>query len=437
MRFGLIANFLLFFSGIDETQSLEKQVTFPEKEWLQYRTPEDAGWSSSKLAKARIQSEKDGSSCVLIIYKGAVVQAWGDASRRFILHSGRKSTLTALIGIYESKNMISMSSTLQELGIDEVTPLTDIEKQATVEELITGYSGIYLPSVFGGGKIPERGSDAPGTRWVYNNWNYNALNTIFANQTKRELSDAFATDIAEPLDMEDFRREDGFYKSEKISLHPGYHLKLSSRDWARFGLLYLNNGQWNGKEIVPEAWVKASIKSYAPKEERVGFGYCWSTYPEMNMYASEGSGGHIMMIFPKDELIIVHRANTYIPKVVDWKEIKKITKLILSAREEERNSIEPNKLIPFKVSGSEKPKMYSADRLMTSRFEKHYDNNGDPVTIKRINDKLIVDIPYLGKFDLYSINDSTFYVWDKEEIIRFKYNSQREPIEAIFEEWGL
>jgi CubicO group peptidase (beta-lactamase class C family) len=434
MRFGVIAILLLFFSGIDETASKENQVTFPDKEWLQYRTPEDAGWSSSKLAKARIQSEKDGSSCVLIIYKGAIVQAWGDASRRFILHSARKSTLTALIGIYESKNLISMSSTLQELGIDEVTPLTDIEKQATVKDLITGYSGIYLPSVFGGGKIPERGSDAPGTRWFYNNWNYNALNTIFANQTKRELSDAFATDIAEPLDMEDFRREDGFYKSEKISLHPGYHLKLSSRDWARFGLLYLNNGKWKGKEIVPEAWVKASIKSYAPKEERVGFGYCWSTYPEMNMFASEGSGGHIMMIFPKEQLIIVHRANTYIPKPVDWREIKKLAKLILSAREEERNSIEPNYLIPFKTTGSKKPTMYIADHSVTSRFEKYYDNNGDPVTIKRMNERLIVDIPYLGKFDLYSINDSTFYVWDKEEIIHFKYNSQREPIEAVFAE---
>jgi hypothetical protein len=78
--------------------------------------------------------------------------------------------------------------------------------------------------------------------------------------------------------------------------------------------------------------------------------------------------------------------------------------------------------------------MYSADRSVTSRFEKYYDNNGDSVTIKRINDKLIVDIPYLGKLDLYSNNDSTFYVWDKEETIRFKYNSQREPIEAVFEE---
>lgn len=428
---GLVAVFLLFYFGVSKTNSLQQKATLPDKEWLQYKTPEDAGWSSSKLAKAKAQADKTGSPCMLIIHKGAVVQAWGDASRRFLLHSARKSTLTALIGIYENKNMINLSSTIQELGIDEVTPLTAVEKQATVRQLITGYSGIYLPSVIGGGDIPKRGSDTPGTRWFYNNWNYNALNTIFTNQTKRELTDAFITDIARPLGMEDFRKEDGFYIREKISMHPGYHLNMSSRDWARFGLLYLNNGKWNGKEIVPEAWVKASITSYAPKSERIGFGYCWSTYPEMNMYASEGWGGHIMMIFPQKELIVIHRANTYIPKPIDWVEIKTIVKLILSAQEEEK-TIDPNNLIPFKSDHSPRPSTYIGDPMVTAKFEQYYDNNGDPVTIKRTDGRLIVNIPYLGNFDLYSINDSSFYVSDKEEIIRFKYNEQREPVEALF-----
>ncbi len=433
MRFGIIIVILLFVSGTPRNKRLPAPETFPGKEWLQYRTPEDAGWSSSKLTTARAQAEKAGSSCVLIIYKGVVVQAWGDASRRFLLHSARKSTLTALIGIYEKRKMINLSSTLQELGIDEITPLTDVEKQATIKELITGYSGIYLPSVSGGGALPKRGSDAPGTRWVYNNWNYNALNTIFTHQTKRELSEAFITEITGPLDMEDFRKEDGFYINEKISLHPAYHLNMSSRDWARFGLLYLSNGIWKGKEIVPETWVKESIVSYAPKKERVGFGYCWSTYPEMDMYATEGWGGHIMMIFPKQELIVVHRADTFIPKTVDWAEIKKIVKLILNAREEE-STTEPGKLIPFRTEVSQKPVMYTPDPASTAKFERFYDNNGDPMTIKRSSGRLILNIPYQGNFDLYSINDSTFFVSDKENIIHFKYNPKGEPDEIVFED---
>jgi tetratricopeptide (TPR) repeat protein len=82
----------------------------------------------------------------------------------------------------------------------------------------------------------------------------------------------------------------------------------------------LNDGKWNGKKIVPETWVKESIKSYAPEEERIGFGYCWWIHSSMTMYAAEGWGGHALMIFPKQDLIIVHRTDAYIPKPVEWEE---------------------------------------------------------------------------------------------------------------------
>jgi CubicO group peptidase (beta-lactamase class C family) len=123
-----------------------------------------------------------------------IVQSWGDASRKFRLHSARKATQSALIGIYASRGEIDHNKSIGEYGIDEVTPLTAIEKQATVKQLMTGYSGIYLPSPGGGGvnEIPKRGSHNPGEHWYYNNWNYNALNTLFEQQTKVKLTDAQA-----------------------------------------------------------------------------------------------------------------------------------------------------------------------------------------------------------------------------------------------------
>lgn len=219
-------------------------IRLPEKQWLQYKTPEDAGFSSQKLQKARKLANQYNSACVLIIYKGAIVQSWGDASRRFRMHSSRKATQSALIGIYASKGAIDINKSVGEYGIDEVTPLTEIEKKATVKQLMTGYSGIYLPSVAGGDNLPKRGIHQPGEHWFYNNWNFNALNTVFEQQTHVKLTDAFVDHIAKPIGIEDFVPGDAWYNYEKFSLHPVYHINMSSRDMARFGMLYMNEGRW-------------------------------------------------------------------------------------------------------------------------------------------------------------------------------------------------
>ena len=105
----------------------------PATHWLQYKTPEDAGISSQKLQKARDRAKRYNSANVLIIYKGAIVQSWGDASRKFCLHSSRKATQSALIGIYASRGQIDLNKSIGEYGIDELTPLTETEKHATVK----------------------------------------------------------------------------------------------------------------------------------------------------------------------------------------------------------------------------------------------------------------------------------------------------------------
>jgi CubicO group peptidase (beta-lactamase class C family) len=185
------------------------------------------------------------------------------------MHSSRKATQSALIGIYASKGVIDINKSIGEYGIDEATPLTDVEKNATVKQLMTGYSGIYLPSVAqGGGDMPKRGSHQPGEHWYYNNWTFNALNTLFEQQTHVKLTDAFVEHIAQPIGMEDFVPHDAWYNYEKFSLHPVYHINMSSRDMARFGMLYMNGGRWGDKQIVPEQWVKESLTAYT--QNRMG-----------------------------------------------------------------------------------------------------------------------------------------------------------------------
>ena len=108
----------------------------PEKHWLQYKNPEDAGFSSQKLQKAHKLADQYNSASVLIIYKGAIVQSWGDASRRFRMHSSRKATQSALIGIYAWKGAIDINKSINILRKrrNDLVDLESTELQAVTEE---------------------------------------------------------------------------------------------------------------------------------------------------------------------------------------------------------------------------------------------------------------------------------------------------------------
>jgi CubicO group peptidase (beta-lactamase class C family) len=251
------------------------------------------------------------------------------------------------------------------------------------------------------------------------------------------LTDAFDRELARPLGMEDFIPRDAFSYSHDYSLHPLYHINMSSRDLARFGLLYMNDGRWNDRQIIPQQWVKESLTDYTPKEENYGFGYAWSMPPEKTFkqkcFTAEGWGGHALILLPESDMIIVHRANTYIPKTVDWSAIKEIVKEILASRTEIKTTIDESKLMIYTPDRTHWPALIADDPSQTKRFEKYYDNDGDPVTILREKDgQLIVNIRYLGNFNLYPITNNTFFVEGKEETIHFTYNDSGEPIKAVF-----
>jgi CubicO group peptidase (beta-lactamase class C family) len=89
-----------------------------------------------------------------------------------------------------------------------------------------------------------------------------------------KIFDAFAERIAWPLQMEDFRATDGGYLPGPESRHPGYPLRLSARDLARFGLLCLPKGAWRNRQLIPQAWVDESTRSYSDTGS-CGYGYMW------------------------------------------------------------------------------------------------------------------------------------------------------------------
>lgn len=328
------ATVLFFVTGIlafflpNEAASIEINTQadflqrYPGSTWLRYATPEEAGWSSEMLEVVKDYYDMLDSAAAMVIYDGAVLVHWGDIQQKFMCHSMRKSFLSALYGIHVQEHNIDLNKTMAELGIDDVPPLTEEEKQAKVIHLLKARSGIYHEAAYESPGMkasrPERGSHPPDTFYYYNNWDFNTLGTIFNQETGRDLFEEFRDRIAIPIQMQDFVMEtDTHYHYElEYSIHPAYPFQMSTRDLARFGYLFLCNGMWEDQQIIPWEWVLESTYPYSIVNSTFGYGYLWwalihDYFQDLGIYLASGYRGHRIIVIPGANLVFVHRVNTF------------------------------------------------------------------------------------------------------------------------------
>jgi CubicO group peptidase (beta-lactamase class C family) len=309
-RAGVFLLLLLLLPGAGQAEE-----HFPGVRWENLPT-DTAGWSSGKLAEAEAWSRQIGSTAVMIVQHGLVIAEWGDTTARAPLASVRKSLLSALIGIAVARHQINLDATLGSLDTDDNAPsLSAEEKTATVRDLLEARSGVYHPACYETTRMaelrPARFSHKPGTFWYYNNWDFNALGTIYEHAVRSSIYDAFLHEIAEPIGMEDYRSSDGEYVQCSASVHPAYTFNMSARDLVRFALLYLDGGKWQDRQIVPVQWVKDSTRAYSQSDFGPGYGYLWWTgfgrLPPGTFFAA-GAGGQFAFVIPSSDLVLVHRA---------------------------------------------------------------------------------------------------------------------------------
>ena len=148
-----------------------------------------------------------------------------------------------------------------------------------MRDLLTARSGIYHAALYESAGMaaqrPPRFSRKPGSFWYYNNWDFNALGTIYERAVRSSIFDAFEREIARPIGMQDYRPADGEYVTGGASVHPAYLFKMSARDLARFASALPRKGQWEGRQIVPARWIEASVQPHSSSEWGPGYGYLW------------------------------------------------------------------------------------------------------------------------------------------------------------------
>lgn len=145
-----------------------------------------------------------------------------------------------------------------------------------------------------------------GTHFEYSNINTQLLGLIIERASGMSLSKYLEEKLWKPLGMEypaswslSNGNEDGVEKAFCC-------INARTVDFAKYGRLYLNCGNWNGKQIIPESWVASSLKSSKADGQRLTYHYNWGIGPrKYGSFYAIGFYGQFIYVYPEKNVIIV------------------------------------------------------------------------------------------------------------------------------------
>lgn len=335
--------------------TLSAQVIYPDAggNW-QKAKPSKYGFDNNAIKDLRRYIiDSMATTGMMIVVGGECIFQYGNIERVSYIASCRKSVLSMLYGKYVKEGKIKLNATLGELGITDHGGLLPIEQKAKVLHLIQARSGVYHQASNPGSaldnpsRVPVRGSKKPGSYFLYNNWDFNAAGTIFEKMTGKSIYTALEEDLALPLGFQDWDLSKQRYGGNKSkSIHPAYHIYISTRDMARLGYLMLRKGRWEDKQIISKDWHKKMISVSTPAEEvnphrrtksKFGYGYMWWLYqtdePALKgAYAAHGAMGQYITVIPELDMVIAHKTDAIYGRKTKGSRYQKLVRKIIAAK---------------------------------------------------------------------------------------------------------
>jgi CubicO group peptidase (beta-lactamase class C family) len=309
---------------------LSQRDYWPTRGWRE-SAPATQGLDAEMLAQAdrAIEAEYPNIYSLLVVRHGYLVfekyYHGHDRSDEYNVKSITKSVTSALIGIaLEQGYLSSLDQRVIEYLPEYATPPIDERKQAiTLRHLLTMTSGFAWTE----DDINAWISSRDWIKYAMNRPLAHDPGEVFAYDTAS--SHILSAVISRATGTSEFQfADDQLFRPLGISAHAwpadpqGYtfgssELQLTSRDLAKFGYLYLNNGFWDGAQVVPAAWVKEST---AERRSKVGFfgdegyGYLWWVAEDQGhaAYFALGYGAQYVYVVPDLDLVVVITANTAI-----------------------------------------------------------------------------------------------------------------------------
>ncbi len=328
-KIGIVFALFVFLAGCTPLSSAATLPTYwPTNGWRS-AAPEEMGMDSEKLAQMveHIQQEKLNLHSLLIVRNGYLVTELYlypySANQVHWVMSVTKSVMSALVGIALEKGYLkNVNQTLFSLLPDQgVANLDEKKKAITLEDLLTMTSGLDCNENPAPGEPNFRANNdwvkfmqdlpmaaQPGTTFNYCTGAVELLSAVIQKTTGLNARMFATLNLFSPLGYELISEAHWPPDPQGITIG-GYGLALTSSEMAKLGYLYLNNGQWDGRTILPASWVTTSTTSYANKGDKKEYGYLWWIDPQGKWYAALGLAGQHIFVYPAEKLVVVFTAN--------------------------------------------------------------------------------------------------------------------------------
>ncbi len=365
---GMLFLFLIFSLSFSPVEGISKQsLYFPSKgDAWEKRKPEDLGMDSKLLQEAVEFARKNpskgskdlkkaiersssrepffsilgptkerGETNGIVIKNGYIVAEWGDTKRVDMTFSVTKSYLSTVAGLALDAGLIGDVQEHVKKYVKDGKFDSEHNAKITWHHLLTqtsDWSGTLWdrqdwadrpPRDATWDKIRNRELNEPGTNFKYNDVRVNLLAYSLLQVWRLPLPVILREKIMDPIDASSTWRWHG-YKNSWVLIdgmkvqsvsgggHWGGGMFISTRDHARFGLLFLRKGNWKGKQLISQKWVRMI---QVPTPVVPVYGYMWwlntkkqriPSAPE-SLYFAVGFGGNYIVVDNEHDLVIVVR----------------------------------------------------------------------------------------------------------------------------------
>jgi CubicO group peptidase (beta-lactamase class C family) len=303
--------------------TLRPERYWPTRGW-RTSTPAEQGMDGAKLARMLDSVREQGLNLhsLLVIRNGAIVSEtyFGSttAETRREIYSVTKSFMATLVGIAIDKGLIAgVEQTVGGFFPDRSFGNWDAAKQAmTLEHVLTMTTGLdwkegdpAYRQLYGSRDwvkfvLDEPMRSPPGSEFNYCSGCSHLLSAILRQSTGMNPRDFARRELFEPLGI-----TGAAWDTDAAGIPiGGWGLKLTPREMAKLGYLYLNGGEWDGRQILSSQWVETATREHTATDGELGYGYQWWIDPERGAYAALGRYGQTIFVVPDLDLIVVTTA---------------------------------------------------------------------------------------------------------------------------------
>jgi CubicO group peptidase (beta-lactamase class C family) len=329
-----------------ESPAAPPGTVYPGAEWATADAA-SVGFDQAKLDAIAADAQASGSNCLLVARKGKVVGEWywngTDGASSQEVFSATKSYASTLVGLAQADGKLSITDKASTYITEwQGTP----SEPVTIENILANDSGRQLSPAIDYTQLPfSPDMDAlaigltqehdPGTAWGYNNAAIQTLDAILSRALGGDVASYAQDRLLDPIGMANSHMTTDRAGNTKLFMG----LQSTCPDMARYGYLFLRDGDWDGTQIVPADWVEAAT-GQPSQDLNSSYGFLWWLNRPGNvlgagqatgqggttattgggegrqmvrgapddMYFALGLGGQIIVIDPGSETVVVRLA---------------------------------------------------------------------------------------------------------------------------------